>query len=114
MASSDQIVPEGGRYGHHRPYPEPPARLAELTGPTEGLMELPITIDWGPKRVYDMGREAERRIVYERVLREAATTDEVARYVNGAVLVTVWSRLFLPQRIREVWEQRFPELSRAA
>jgi hypothetical protein len=114
MASTDQVVPEGRRYGDYRPYPDPPARLAELTGPTAGLMELPITIDWGPKRVYDMGGEAERRIVYERVLREAATTDEVARYVNGAVLVAVWSRLFLPKRIRRVWEERFPELTRAA
>ena len=85
--ASDQVVPEGRRYGDHRPYPDPPAHLADLTGPTDGLIELPITIDWGPKRVYDMGRDAERRIVYERVLREAATPDEVARYVNGAVLV---------------------------
>ena len=114
MASSEQVVPEGRCYGDHRPDPDPPARLADLTGPTEGLMELPITIDWGPKRVYDMGREAELRIVYERVLREAATSAEVARYVNGVVLPAVWSRLFLPLRIRQVWEQRFPELARAA
>ena len=114
MASSDQIVPEEGRYGDNRPYPAPPARLADLTGPTEGLIELPITIDWGPKRVYDIGRGAEQRIVYERVLREASTTDEVARYVNGVALAKVWSQLFLPQRIRRVWEERFPELTRAA
>jgi len=114
MASSDQVVPEGRHYGDHRPYPDPPARLADLIGPTQGLIELPITIDWGPKRVYDMGRHAERRIVYERVLREAATTDEVTRYVNGAVLREEWSQLFLPLRIRQVWEQRFPELARAA
>jgi len=112
--ASDQVVPEGRRYGDHRPYPDPPAHLADLTGPTDGLIELPITIDWGPKRVYDMGRDAERRIVYERVLREAATPEEVARYVNGAVLVAMWSQLFLPQRIRRVWEQRFPELTKAA
>jgi hypothetical protein len=114
MASSDQIVPEEGRYGDHRPYPDPPALLADLIGPTEGLIDLPITIDWGPKRVYDMGRGTERRIVYERVLREASTTDEVARYVNGVVLAAVWAQLFLPQRIRRVWEERFPELTRAA
>jgi hypothetical protein len=114
MASSDQVTPDGRRYGDHRRYPDPPSRLADLTGPTEGLIELPITIDWGPKRVYDMGREAERRIVYERVLREAATPAEVARYVNGAVLAAEWSQLFLPLRIRQAWERRFPELARAA
>jgi hypothetical protein len=36
------------------------------------MIELPVTIDWGPKRVYDIARDADRRIVYERVLREAA------------------------------------------
>ena len=114
MASSDQAVPERRHYGDHRPYPDPPARLADLTGPTAGSIELPITIDWGPKRIYDMGRDADRRIVYERVLREAATTEEVARFVNGAILVTVWPRLFLPRRVLQLWEERFPELTRAA
>ena len=105
MASGDQAAPERRHYGDHRRYPEPPAQLADLTGPTAGVIELPITIDWGPKRVYDIGRDADRRIVYERVLREAATTEEVARFVNGAILVVVWPRLFLPRR--------FPELTRA-
>jgi hypothetical protein len=114
MAKSDQAVPERRHYGDHRPYPDPPSRLADLTGPTEGLIDLPITIDWGPKRRYDMGRDSDRRIAYERVLREAANTAEVARFVNGAILIDLWSHLFLPRRIREVWEGRFPELTHAA
>ena len=114
MASSDQVVPEERHYGDHRPYPDPPARLADLTGPADGRIELPTTIDWGPRRTYDLARDADRRVVYERVLREAATTAEVARFVNGAVLVEVWPRLFLPRRIRENWQGRFPELVSAA
>jgi hypothetical protein len=114
MASSDQVVPERRHYGDHRPYPDPPGRLADLTGPTAGPLQLPITIDWGPRRVYQMGRDADRRIVYERVLREAATTEEVGRFVDGAILVEVWPRLFLPRRVRRLWEERFPELTRAA
>ena len=107
-------VTEQRRYAEHRPYPEPPARLADLTGPTAGVVELPITIDWGPKRAYDLGRDADRRVVYEMVLQEAADAEEVARYVNGAVLVQVWPRLWLPRRVRQRWEERFSELTRVA
>ena len=107
-------VTEQRRYADHRPYPDPPARLEDLTGPTSGVVELPITIDWGPRRRYDLGTDTDRRIVYERVLREAGDAEEVGRYVNGAILVDVWSRLWLPQRVRLAWEQRFPELTHAA
>lgn len=107
-------MPEQYRYVDHRPYPDPPATLADLTGPTAGIVELPVTIDWGPKRSYDLGSDADRRIVYERVLREASSTEEVCRFVNGRVLVAVWSRLWLPQRVRTRWQERFSELVRAA
>ena len=107
-------VTEQRRYADHRPYPDPPARLKDLTGPTAGVIELPITIDWGPKRGYDLARDADRRVVYEVVLQEAADTAQVARYVNGGVLVEVWPRLFLPRRVRERWEERVPELVQAA
>ena len=107
-------VTEQRRYADHRPYPDPPARLADLNGPTSGVVELPITIDWVPRRRYDLGTDADRRIVYERVLREAGDAEEVGRYVNGAVLIEVWPRLFLPRRVRQRWEERFPELTPAA
>jgi hypothetical protein len=112
--ASDQVVPERRHYGDHRPYPDPPARLVDLTGPTAGPIELPITIDWGPKRRYDMSRDSDRRVVYERVLREAGTPEEVCQYVNGALLVEVWPRLFLPERVRSRWEGHFVELTPAA
>jgi hypothetical protein len=113
MVSSDRTVPERRHYADHRPYPDPPAHLRDLTGPTAGRIELPITIDWGPKRHYDLAEDADRRVVYEVVLQEAASTEEVSRYVNGAALVAVWPRLWLPRRVRQSWEDRFPELTRA-
>jgi excisionase family DNA binding protein len=106
-------VTEQRRYADHRPYPDPPGSLTDLTGPTSGVVELPITIDWGPRRHYDLGADADRRIVYERVLREAAEAEEVCHYVNGAILVEEWPRVWLPQRVRRAWEQRFPELTHA-
>ena len=114
MASSDPIVPERRHYGEHRPYPDPPARLADLTGPTEGTIDLPVTIDWGPKRSYDMAVDADRRVVYELVLQEAASTEQISQYVNGEALAEVWQQLWLPGRIRSTWEERLPELGHAA
>ncbi len=101
-------------YADHRPYAEPPGRLEDLVGATSGRVELPVTIDWGPRRSYDMSTDADRRIAYERVLREAASTEELCRYLDGEALVDAWGQLFLPRRVREMWESRFPSLVRAA
>ncbi len=73
-----------------------------------------VTIDWGPKRSYDMASDADRRVAYELVLQEAATTEQVSKYVNGHALAQVWRRLWLPRRVRAVWEERLPELRQAA
>jgi hypothetical protein len=107
-------MPDSRRYIDHRPYPDPPDRLTDLTGPTTGTVEVPVSIDWGPPRAYDVATEIDRRILYERVLREASSTAEVCRYVNGPALVALWSQLWLPQRLRLQWETRFPELHQAA
>lgn len=101
------------RYADHRPYPDPPARLDDLTGPTSGCVELPLRIDWGPRRSYDMARDADRRAVYEVVLQEGLNAGDVERYVNGTALVEVWPRLRLPRRVRQRWEDRFSQLTSA-
>ncbi|HLI00651.1 MAG TPA: hypothetical protein VKV06_07680, partial [Acidimicrobiales bacterium] len=67
----------------HRPYPDPPARLADLKGPAAGQIELPLSIYWGPKRSYDMATDADHRVVYETVLQEAAEA-------LGAAADTAW------------------------
>ena len=107
-------MPEQRHYADHRPYPDPPAQLADLTAPTAGTVELPLAMDWGPRRSFDLGKEVDRRILYEVVLQEAGSTAEVARYVNGAALLEAWPRLWLPRRVRRAWEDRLPELAIAA
>ncbi len=52
--------------------------------------------------------------MYERVIREATRTDDLRTYLNGAVLREVWRSLFLPARVRQIWEERFPDLGFAA
>jgi hypothetical protein len=69
---------------------------ADLTGPTAGTIELPITMDWGPKRTYDMALNADRRVVYEVILQEAASTEQLL-HVNGEALAEVWRGLWLPR-----------------
>jgi hypothetical protein len=113
MASSDPSFAHRGHYRNHRPYPDPPARLADLTGPVAGTTQLPISIDWGPQRSYDMASTADRRIAYELILQEAGSTEQVTHYVNGQALAELWAALWLPHRVRNVWEERLIELGAA-
>ena len=48
--------------------------------------------------------------MYERVIREATRIDDLRTYVNGTVLREAWRQLFLPARVRQIWEERFPVL----
>jgi excisionase family DNA binding protein len=107
-------VAEARTYGERRPYAEPRARIDDLVGPLDGTVQLPITIDWGPARSYDLARDGDRRILYERVLREAASTDGICRWVNGGALVEVWPRLWLPERLRRRWKDALPQLRETA
>jgi hypothetical protein len=71
-------------------------------------------MDWGPPRTYDLADLTDRRILYERVLREATAPEEVCAWVDGPSLQTLWPKLWLPRRVHDAWEDRFPQLRRAA
>ena len=45
---------------------------------------------------------AERARVYEIVVREG-TADHIATYIDGALLVDLWSELVLPRDVRAAW-----------
>jgi len=96
------------RYGDVRPYAVP-EDLAQLSGPVEGVVVLPTSLDWTPKQSYDLADDVDVRLLYETVLREAMHTEELVRHVNGDLLARVWSRLWLPLRLRVMWESRFPD-----
>ncbi|MES9538007.1 MULTISPECIES: hypothetical protein [unclassified Actinomadura] len=100
------------RYADSRPYVIP-GSLAELTGPTSGMVELPTHLDWSEQHVYDLNDPAQTRLMYERVLREAISQRDLALYLNAEVLRRLWGRLFLPVRVRLLWESAFPALVRA-
>lgn len=91
------------------PY-EVPSSLDALHGPAGGMLELPITVHWGPRRVFDLDRPGLRRAAYRAIVREGTRADQEA-LLNADLLKRVWPDLVLPERCRTLWETAFPELA---
>lgn len=65
---------------------------------------LPLEVNWSsPGASFDLADRRQRARCYEMVLREGMPTD-ILRYVDGALLVDVWSDLVLPRKLREAWQ----------
>lgn len=79
--------------------------MASAMSHTEGEQELRTYQDRQPYVV---------PILYECVIVEAVDTDDLSRLLDADRLRAAWSDLFLPQRVRRLWEARFPELAAAA
>ena len=62
---------------------------------------------------WDLADADRRRSLYEIVLQEGGL-DDVRRLVNGAELVRIWERLYLPPWIREAWAPLIAEARAAA
>ena len=91
------------------------ADLADLRGPAEGIVELPLRLFWSAAdRTFDLSDSDMLRSMYEKVLREAIRVDELTTYLNGGRLIAVWPDLFLPRDVRQAWEDQHPALRRAA
>jgi hypothetical protein len=89
--------------------------LADLRGPAEGTVELPIWLFWGnPDHTFDLGDKDMRRWLYQTVLREASQPEDLAAYLDGGTLVALWPELFLPPGVRQAWEEQHPVLRAAA
>ncbi|MFZ3494134.1 hypothetical protein ACODT5_13065 [Streptomyces sp. 5.8] len=101
------------RYAQLRPYTLP-GSLGELSGPADGLVVLPRHLDWGPHYEYDLADDADVVLMYERVIREAQTPEDLHAHLNADVLRSHWRTLFLPGPARAAWEARFPELASAS
>lgn len=88
--------------------------LDELHGPTSGVIELPHRLFWQPDRRVNLDNPALLQWMYETVLREAVTTEELRSWLDGPTLVRVWHDLYIPRTIRDIWENQHPALRRAA
>lgn len=103
----------GRTYAENRPYLVPET-MEELAGPLTGVLILPERLDRSERAAFRLDVPAERNLMYERVIREATRPGDLREYLNGAVLREVWRNLFLPARVRRMWEDRFPDLALAA
>jgi DNA-binding XRE family transcriptional regulator len=67
------------------------------------VVELPLHLNWSaPGRVFDLRSRTDRARVYEVVLQEGRPADILA-YIDGALLIDLWSDLVLPRAVRSAW-----------
>jgi hypothetical protein len=85
--------------------------LADLRGPVDGTVTLPLWLHWsGPSPVFDLGAPSMRRWLYEIVLREAGGPEDPTRLLDREMLITLWPELYLPKGVRQAWEEHRPVL----
>ncbi len=72
-----------------------------------GIVELPLHVGWSGRRVYDVGEEDQRLVLYALLLAEAQRED-LERFVHSDSLVGMWPRLrrLLGPHARREWERR--------
>jgi hypothetical protein len=99
-------------YAERRPH-RVPTNLGALTGPTRGRVELPQRLAWTGRREYNLDDELDVVVLYERIIVEALDDNDLS-LLSGEVLTSTWSRLYLPARVRVLWQTRFPQLAAAA
>jgi hypothetical protein len=88
-----------------------PASLDQLAGPSGGVVELPVELAWSGDRSFDLADPSQRYLYHMTVLTAAVTREHYTRWLNAALLTTDWNRLRLPQPLRAVWQQHYPELA---
>lgn len=91
------------------------ASLADLRGPTSGVVELPLRLYWSaPDRTFSLDDPAERQKVYMIVVREARRPGDLAAFLDGATLIAAWPDIVLPKPVRRAWEDEHPALRSAS
>jgi hypothetical protein len=103
-------APAGSRYVDQRHYVVP-ASLADLRGPVNGMVALGRQLDWSGASTYDLDDPGDLQVMYQTVLNQAATAADLRRWLDGDTLRRLWPDLWLPARLRALWEARFPELA---
>ncbi|MEE1795276.1 transcriptional regulator [Streptomyces sp. BE308] len=92
-----------------------PAALSELVGPEHGTVRLPLHLAWSGLTMFDLDQPRLRMSYYRIVLAEGQH-DDLVRYLNRGVLVSLWPtlRTLISRDVREVWEHSFDELANSA
>lgn len=89
---------------------EKPDKLADLLGPEQGTITLPIELYWQPGgSVFQVEDDADLATAYRSVLNEGSKED-LCRFLNAKLLIKAWPSLLLPPRLVREWENTFSEL----
>jgi len=88
--------------------------LTDLRGPAAGTVELPLWLFWSqPDHTFDLDDPEMRQWMYEIVLREAGSLEDLTTYLDRDTLIALWPRLYLPKGVRQAWEDEHPVLRSA-
>lgn len=107
--SQRSAAPAGSRYQDQRHYVVATS-LAELRGPTGGVVTLGRQLDWSGDPRYDLNDPGDLQVLYQTVLNEAASVEDLRRWLDGDTLRRLWPHLWLAPRLRALWEAGIPEL----
>jgi hypothetical protein len=108
--TSSQPPEDYRSYGERKPYVVA-TNLAELQGPTQGVVALPRHLDWSGRAEYDLSRLGRLASMYKVVLTEAGTVEDLNTWLDADLLRRLWPTLWLPPQLRRSWEEAFPELA---
>jgi len=88
--------------------------LADLCGPAEGMLELPVDVCWSLQDArFDLADRKQRITAYRYVFAAARRADHLIPYLSADLLKDVWAELRLVGRMRVAWETVNPELASA-
>lgn len=88
--------------------------LDALTGPSSGVVELPLRLFWSsPDRTFDLDQPSMRQWLYQTVLREASRPEDLTTFLSRDILIGLWPGMWLPAGVRRAWEEIHPALCRA-
>jgi hypothetical protein len=99
-------------YAQVRPYAIAES-LDDLHGPVHGELELPHELAWSGRRQFNLDDEYDRAAAYKIILEEGRE-QHFRRYLNADLLRSNWQEIRPARRVRQLWEERFPDLRRAA
>jgi hypothetical protein len=87
-----------------------PSSLEHLTGPSGGVVELPVDLAWSGDRSFDLSDSMDRYLYQMTILTAAVTGDHYTSWLNARLLREDWGRLRLPKQLRAIWQEHFPDL----
>ncbi len=70
------------------------------------VVHLPLHLKWSGPRTYDLADPADKRRVYEIVLREGRAED-IRRYIDPDELIRMWDEIVVPDQVRAAWADYF-------